>query len=64
MNAKYIGKTIALPKTVADDLLHVQALLTSSLGFTPSLSETVAYLVKDYREQQLRRQRDAREQTS
>ena len=49
MDKKYIGKTIALPKDVADRLLEVQTSLTQKLGFEPSLAETIAYMAHEFR---------------
>lgn len=50
MDRKYIGRTIALPKEAAALLLEVQESLISKLGFKPSLSDTVAYLCKQWSE--------------
>lgn len=52
MLPKYAGKTIALPKEVADRLLAVQAKLIEQLGFQPSLSEVVACILKNWESQQ------------
>lgn len=48
MDRKYVGKTLALPKDVADALQAVREEVSAKLGFTPSLSETVSYLINHY----------------
>lgn len=44
MKPKYIGKIVALPKDVTQTLEDVRAEIAKNWGFTPSLSETVAFL--------------------
>lgn len=47
MDKKYIGKAVALPKDTYEALLKVQDELNAKLGFKPSISETITYLVKN-----------------
>lgn len=46
MDAKYLGKALALPKDVADALEAKRVQLSASVGCKLSLSQTVGYLVK------------------
>lgn len=46
MDKKYAGKAVVLPKDVHAELEVVRQELAARLGFTPSLSETIAYLVR------------------
>jgi hypothetical protein len=48
LDKKYLGKNIALPQATHDALVKIQEELTEKLGFEPSLTETVAYLIKNY----------------
>lgn len=50
MDKKYIGKTLALPKDVADALENVRVELSTELGFKLSLSDAIARLVKMYQD--------------
>lgn len=52
MDAKYLGKTVPLPKEAADMLLEVQAALTERLGFKPSHSDTVRFVLKHWKDSQ------------
>jgi hypothetical protein len=47
VDKKYVGKVIALPKDAHEALTKVQDELTAKLGFKPSLSETLVYLIKN-----------------
>lgn len=47
MDKKYIGKAVSLPRETHEALVVAQQELAAKLGFTPSLSETVMYLVKN-----------------
>lgn len=46
---KYIHKTVALPKELGESLEVMRLELEKRLGFRPSLSETIAYLLADWR---------------
>jgi len=46
MDAKYAGKSIVLPKDITAKLQARREKAAIELGFTPSLSETVAYVLK------------------
>lgn len=48
MDKKYIGKQLPLPKETHESLSKIREELTATLGFEPSLSETVAFLCKKY----------------
>lgn len=48
MDAKYIGKAVNLPKEAHEQLEGVRAELHASLGFEPSLTETIQYLIKQH----------------
>jgi hypothetical protein len=50
MDSKYLGKNIALPKDVHNALVEVQEELNNKLGFRPSLTETISYLIKAHKE--------------
>lgn len=48
MDMKYVGRTIALPKEAAAQLVAMQEELKKRLGFAPSLSETVVVAVTEW----------------
>ena len=50
VNKKYLGKAVNLPTEVHKDLESVRKELEKQLGFVPSLSETIAFLIHSYRE--------------
>lgn len=45
MDKKYVGRVVALPKDVADALVAAQRDIAASLGFEPSLPQTIAFLI-------------------
>lgn len=53
MDKKYIAKMCAFKQETADAVEKVRAQLASRLGFSPSFSETVAYLAADYLHRQI-----------
>jgi hypothetical protein len=48
LDKKYLGKAVNLPVETHNALVKVQGELTQQLGFEPSLTETIAYLIKNY----------------
>ena len=47
MDKKYVAKALALPVETHEGLMKVQEELEQKLGFKPSLSETILYLIKN-----------------
>jgi hypothetical protein len=47
VDKKYVAKALALPIDTHEALIKVQEELEQKLGFKPSLSETILYLVKN-----------------
>jgi hypothetical protein len=45
VDKKYLGKSVNLPVDTYALLLEIQQHLTARLGFTPSLSECIQYLI-------------------
>ena len=47
VDKKYVAKALALPVETHEGLMKVQEELEQKLGFKPSLSETILYLIKN-----------------
>lgn len=50
-NKKYIGKVINMPPTVSKEFAHVRTIVAARIGFEPSASETIAYLITQFKNQ-------------